>query len=1075
MTPEELLSELELLNHSARIRRMVEFGYLAVGDVSIAALLADLEQGDFYRRWLALQSCFGSRDGAHALRALGDSSRTIRALAMKLIVLIGDDAQAQEALDALPLNQSLLFLRRLFQHRRQEPIDAYLTALAERSGERLALLLPFGSPALVERHLEQALPSGGQADWRRLARLHPAIAGAALLRRAGEAERLDQRLVWLANAILPTLADAQPNLALAVVRLLMRHVSLGHLDLQQLALRRPNEVAALVLGAADQARIHFEPLAFRLDDQYLQALVERGVLGKPGDWFKRLSPAQRLAAYTVAQRGWRDTDGCLPYDVVAALPGNLREQEGRRHLALPALATRPAQRLPYVAFLPWEEALAILDPFIRHPDPDLRCAAVSALVSLGRLQRERLPDLLALLHARRNEQDPVRLAMLTGLSWLPPSRWRAEYLNDLGQVIRDALDAADLSSATASAIARLIIALLPFHPNWSATWLATLVQERGRFTFSTLEERLSDEDVRRVAPALLPVFLSWETREREAFLVTAAESFGRRLSVFDALIEILERVLRQTRTPWIASRVLYSVAKHRHEQLATLIPALIREDSSWVTQDVVYTYLHRHRQDLITPFLGQKAYRGRFSTGKTRFVLPLLNGFQRWTPTQQGIFAETLTQVTRDEKRDSPALGTVIIQLAALPAVPPTRLIELAQVDNPKSAIRDLALRALASLDADQGIPALLEAMEDERARIAIYALRQSLLEMPASRALELLRAVPLAKVTVAKEVVRLLGELPGKAGYADLLVMDGRELHRDVRVALLRAFWEHLEQPETWPILERAAHSPDPAIAAGVVRIPADRLSPEAQRQLAGLIATLLGHADPKVRLDTLQRIAQLSLTDAEQMLLSPLLAAMESLLPDERTAAASAVFTTYTGRDALLVGKAIERIIPHRRALDDVIQGLQTAILQNRGHLLPTAREVLKALAADPLTAALRAKLAVFALPWDELAEQLTSMVASGELHSEALMIAVQALQHAASRPDAAGLSSLETALGGDTDERLRRLALASLVALAQPPRGWNDERQARLRAYCADQSALVAGAAQFTFPPGEADIIG
>src|SRR5579859_4238450 len=107
MTPEELLSELELLNHSARIRRMVEFGYLAVGNVSIAALLADLEQGDFYRRWLALQS-------------------------------------------------------------------------------------------------------GGQVDWRRLARLHAAIAGAALLRRAGEAERLDQRLAWLANAILPTLADAQP-------------------------------------------------------------------------------------------------------------------------------------------------------------------------------------------------------------------------------------------------------------------------------------------------------------------------------------------------------------------------------------------------------------------------------------------------------------------------------------------------------------------------------------------------------------------------------------------------------------------------------------------------------------------------------------------------------------------------------------------------------------------------------------------------------------------------------------------------------------------------------------------------
>nr|GFD60951.1 hypothetical protein [Tanacetum cinerariifolium] len=75
-------------------------------------------------------------------------------------------------------------------------------------------------------------------------------------------------------------------------------------------------------------------------------------------------------------------------------------------------------------------------------------------------------------------------------------------------------------------------------------------------------------------------------------------------------------------------------------------------------------------------------------------------------------------------------------------------------------AVRDTALRALAHLDGGQGVPVLVAALDDVRARVAIYALRSALLEMPAAQALALLQAVPTEKVTVAKEVLRLLGDL---------------------------------------------------------------------------------------------------------------------------------------------------------------------------------------------------------------------------------------------------------------------------------------------------------------------------
>ena len=106
--------------------------------------------------------------------------------------------------------------------------------------------------------------------------------------------------------------------------------------------------------------------------------------------------------------------------------------------------------------------------------------------------------------------------------------------------------------------------------------------------------------------------------------------------------------------------------------------------------------------------------------------------------------------------------------------------------------------------------------------------------------------------------------------------------------MALLRALWDHLDRPETWPVLERAATSDDPVVAAGVIRIPADRRSPEALHRLARLLATVLAHPAPQVRLDTLQRCATLPMTDPDRVLLPPLFQAFGSPLPDERTAAA-------------------------------------------------------------------------------------------------------------------------------------------------------------------------------------------
>ena len=696
--------------------------------------------------------------------------------------------------------------------------------------------------------------------------------------------------------------------------------------------------------------------------------------------------------------------------------------------------------------------------------------------------------MLALLHQRRREQDPVRQAALEELSRLPPAVWQPEHLEPLGQVLRDALDAADLSPASARHLEALIVLALPHHPQWAARWLATVVQERGRVSFRDLEHRLSDADVRRIAPALLPVLRGWLARERDAALLGAARSLGRRVRLLPELLDLLEQTLRESRTAGLPERALDLLKEQAPRRLATLIPSLIAADRSWGARPPVYLYLHRRRQDLLGPFLGREIVTGRFSTGRTRFLLPLRGGFFRWTPTQQRRFGDTLREVIEDTQRDSPAVFAAVDALAALPAVPPTTLEALAGPRSRHPAARDTALRALARRETGDGLPALLDAVRPapppgappdaaeaqaiaDRAKVATYALRRSLLQMPPAPALAIVREIDTSHLTVAKEVARLLGDLRSEEAFHELLDWERRDdLHRDVRVAVVHAFWGHPDREETWAALQRAAASPEPAVASAAARMPADRLPPPARRRLLDLLATLLRHPHPAVRLQVLQRCATLPVRDDARVLLPPLQAVLRSAQPDLTAAAASAIFGTYAVSEPALAGEAIAGLRADRRAQRQALEALLHDVQRSPRRLRPAARAALDALAGDPLSGTHQARLAVSAFRGEDLAATLSTLAAREALFADALVTAGSAIERGDAGQEETTLVALERALAGSADAGLRRLALSALIAQSRPPLGWDEARLSRLREYRADPAPLVAGAATLTLPETE-----
>jgi hypothetical protein len=1065
-----LLAELETLCHADRIRRVIELGKKARTSAPAARTLATLADGPFYQRLLAVYACYGSGDGAMALRFLSDTSHTIRRMAIRPLALFGSDKQLRQALASADQRTRRTLLARLRDHRRFAPIDAFLDDLARRQDRDLETLLPLGSPAVVARHLTVGVERGGITFWQRLTRSHPDLALEIMRKRANEIA--DVELLAIVRVAVNTLAEKRPDAVLELVQHFTLRVPLAQLNFIALARRRTDAVTDLLCKLPVIPGSVLTHVAERLDPARLRTALARGLVAppyfyqnaRPPRWLRRLPPERRASLYQEFGTGWAN-NGLISPALLSMLPAPLRQAEARRHLALPELATQPLLQIPYATLLPWDEARTVLNPWIRHPDGEMRGPALAALCGTLRYERGRAAEFLALVRARRHEQDPVRLQMLGALVALPPAVWQAEHLDDLGAVLRDALNAADLSHATASFAEQLVFRLLQGHTAWAVEWLTTLVRERGRIHLPVLESRFNNTETPRIITALMPVLRAWDKREREWHTLQLASSLGRRLPAAPMLLDLVERIARSSRMAGINEQALALLFRHVPERAGRLVVELLRADPSWIVLGSVHRYLHRHRQDLLTPFLGRQPIRGRFSTGKVRWILPLQKGFFRWTASQQETFTLSLQEVVDhgDTMRDIPSVLTALRQLAALPAAPRKPLIRLAA--DPRPAVQETALRALGGLDDGSGTGTLIEALGDDRARVAIYALRAALRDTPDAHALDLLRRAPMERVTVAKEIVRLVGDRHTPAAFDFLREVDGQSLHRDVRIALLRALWEHLEQPAAWPILERAVADDDAALMTAVVRIPTDRLSGTARNRLLSLLASLLIHPDATVRVEVLRRCQTLPILDPERRLLPGLLTAVGSRLPNERATAAGALLAWCSDAEVDAVVERVQELLPNRRALRTFVDTLQSALGTRRERLGRLGRRVLATLANDPLTRTLQVELAVAILEVRELVDFLGQFARE----PETLPIALPALVYL-SRFTSEEIRELESLLARSRSATLRRLALGILTTSSDDAHGWTEERLTRLRAFRTDRSPLVAEAAQFTFPDTE-----
>ncbi len=528
--------------------------------------------------------------------------------------------------------------------------------------------------------------------------------------------------------------------------------------------------------------------------------------------------------------------------------------------------------------------------------------------------------------------------------------------------------------------------------------------------------------------------------------------------------EALEKIARGNWHPGHIHAALQAMRVRDLARFDRVVEVLLKSDESLVCLPEVYNHLHVRRQDLLDPFLGHRVITGRFATGKTRWILPFERGFHRWNPSQNTRFHETLAGLIADKDRDTPTVFRCLVILPRLEYAPADALCALA--DDPRPAVKEKSLRVMARCDAAQGVPTLLKCLDDSRARIAIYGLRRAVKDIPPARVVELLSEVPLRKVTVAKEVLRILGELRHDAAYSHLLEVDKKKLHRDVRIALLRALWDHLEREPTWEILTRAVESDDWVMASRLGDIPADRLTVTSDKRLSVLLAKVLERPEPEARIELLNRAAMLGVKDPDRGFLRACGARLGSPYDDEVRAAMLAIAHRSNEGDMEAIGPMVEAVRDDVRALTVGLRALFELPLRTREVWLQAAEAVEKALEPDPRLSPQRVHCAGLWRLDTDWATRVAAMGEVGPLGHDTLAAVATVV---ATLP-VASLGAITEMWKVSPSPELRRAAVWCLERDAGPGRGWTPERLERLKELQGDPSPLVAGAARRVFPPRE-----
>ena len=811
----DLLSRVDKLPFRGRLRTLAKFALSLPGDGPLPAALAELLEGDRYRRETALflATVAGRADVVRV--ALRDPDPGIRNRALATWVRTTTTPDPAVLTDA-PADTRQRLYRLIRRYARTDLADALIDQVKAQYGDAEAgRLLTICGPDTVARLLPDL---GHETGWAGLAGRHPD----ALLREATrQLETLTRpgRLAWWNRYDDGVLAAAATHPD-GVLTLLEQYAPPTHLpgdlrDYGVLARHDPHRVLDLLttVGRASWLARTRLPRAVldRLVTQPAEDLapLARRLRNHPSALvalLDALAPSRREALYDLAVSDVDTTHMQLGDDLLAVLPRDRRISEVRRMLALGDVADDEERTLHYTAYLPWDEAEPALTVAIRRADAEERAVGYEALLACANHNGQLARAAQHLLRTK-NEQDPVRSRVLGALAKVRPSLFGPDVVPVLQRLTIDAAEARDASYQTTTALGTLAVTMLREHYRSPelVRW-ATLTFERlfgkGRFPYlGRLDQQLRRGQEVEVVAAVRDWIVEGMRRGRHEPLFAVTRGLHKRAWRVPELQDLLDRTIRPgntTGTVQPAIDLWLADPKTRDERLEEVL----KREPSAIAIASVWQAIAGRRTDLLDRVLSKRP-KGRFIQSDVRWVPPRTEHLARWLPRQQLAYADLHAAIAADRKAPVWARVAAIGSAARVPGVGwdiATRYLDVADVN-----LVEAALGALPWTDrAAEALPLLLTYADGDRARVAVYAATRASRFVPPSSLRRELRLD--GKVTARKEAVRLLAQLavPGaQAVLGEAWRSPGQ--HRDVRAAIVSAARQRMDDPGFWPILTDA------------------------------------------------------------------------------------------------------------------------------------------------------------------------------------------------------------------------------------------------------------------------------
>ncbi|MFI5693288.1 hypothetical protein ACIA58_15695 [Kribbella sp. NPDC051586] len=866
MRARDLLRAIDQLSYGNRLRHVALEGHRLRGTAGLSSLLDELGRGTPYERTLGVTIAQVSGEIGYITRLLDDPLPTVQHRALAAVgrgVAVSDDDlrilydDAPAVLRAKLLHvirktgRSALAARLIDDHRERWGDRAAATLLSTTDGETVERLLPelayilgpgewerLGSrhPKVVLAHAHSTLPSGADRDewWQGAAYGvvgaldHDPAQVAALLTTALVPDQLPSAF----TSVLGRLMDADPA---AVLRILLT---------PERAWSLPN-----ALTPAVRRRL------YRYSDDDLIALGRLSWPMLPG----LLSdlPLSRRAAVFAGSTSTVDLGQIvLSTELLALLPRQLRFEQTRRMLALPAVAEGNHSRWQITAFLPYDEAFALLEPEITQPDADDRARVYRAVIeSAGHSRRPAAVSAAVSWVTRvRNDRDTVRQEVLRAVSKLPPSMLSGALTPSLETLLSDAMGARDTSWVTQRALNALAITAVqegarrndPSLLEWGLQAHGRLTGNKGSISLYGLIEGLPRGRETAVYDVLRKYVDAGVARKEFRLAFAISRAFDERGWSIAHLQTALEKAVwsNQEYTVAEATELWLWPSKTRGER----VERIIKRDVGMARWDPVWRAVTEVRTDLLDAVLARPGRIHRFERNHPAWHVSD-RAIRRWLPRQQERYAELVAGAANDRRMPDWTRANAVSMLGHVPGAGRAALEPF--LHHTSVLLQEAALGALAWTDAPQeSLPVLLAHAADDRARVALYAAGRAASFVRPSRLPGLLHPVLVGggvKITSRKEAARLLGKL--RAPGASAVLADAwSSAHRDVKAAIASAASQYLlHEPASWALLQQAVHD-SAATATVLTQRPAYGMASTYRGRYADLLVAVTNRPESEV-----------------------------------------------------------------------------------------------------------------------------------------------------------------------------------------------------------------------------------